>query len=283
MSKFKKREAAQAANVFQFTLAGLIVFSLALIGASSFIGFKLAARSKPDLTQDTFAVNPKDKSRSVHVGAWGELLTRDIELERPAEYLTEEVNNPQPEVWTFAGLKPDAVKSLLAKKGLTAAQITAIFAPANVRLDSTGMAVTPSADFLLSLDTDTRTKLYVGLAGQSVNLYVDYPFIFPADTIESIYADPRLNSEDVALLQRLVYVNGEARQLSDYPALLCLIPTVERRTVLARALSRQSAVFASLVIKPDTDIDKIAAYWSNVPNVRFTDIRPLMESLKALP
>ena len=34
---------------------------------------------------------------------------------------------------------------------------------------------------------------------------------------------------------------------------------------------------------PDTDIDKLAAYWGNIPNVRFTDIRPLMEALKALP
>jgi hypothetical protein len=52
---------------------------------------------------------------------------------------------------------------------------------------------------------------------------------------------------------------------------------------MARSLSRQSAVFAGLVITPDTDIDKLASYWGSVPNVRFTDIRPLMEALKALP
>ena len=42
-------------------------------------------------------------------------------------------------------------------------------------------------------------------------------------------------------------------------------------------------MFAGLVIKPDTDIDKIAAYWGTIPNVRFIDIRPLMAALKALP
>ena len=71
--------------------------------------------------------------------------------------------------------------------------------------------------------------------------------------------------------------------MPDYAALLNKIPTIERRVAMARALSRQSAVFAGLVIKPDTDIDKLAAYWGNIPNVRFTDIRPLMEALKALP
>jgi len=42
-------------------------------------------------------------------------------------------------------------------------------------------------------------------------------------------------------------------------------------------------VMARLSIQPDMDIDKIAAYWGSMPNVHFTDIRPLMESLKQLP
>ncbi len=283
MSKPKQRESAQSANVFQFTLAGLIVFSLALVAGATLLGFKLAARTHPDLAQNAFAVDPNDKSRSVHVGPWGELITRDIELERPVEYLTEEVATPQPEIWTFNALNPDAVKALLAKDGLSAAQLAALFVPASVRTDSTGTRLTPSIAFLLSLDAATRQKLCLSLAGQNVNLYLDFPFIFPGGSIDSIYADPRLTPDDVTLLKRLVYANGEARQLSDYPALLCQIPTVERRVALARALSRQSAVFAGLVVKPDTDVDKIAAYWGNVPNVRITDIRPLLESLKALP
>lgn len=283
MSKVKKQELARTANVFQFTLAGLIVFSLCLVAGASLIGFKLASRTGADLKQDTFAVNPKDKSYSVHVGPWGELRTRDIELERPAEFLTEEVGNPQPELWTFNGLQPDAVKALLARDGLSARQVATALGPASVRADNSGTVVTPPSDFLLSLNAETRRKLYLALAGQGVNMYIDYPFIFPGSTIESIYANPKLNPDDVAALKRLIYSNGNAWQLSDYLALMCQIPTTERRVAMARALSRQLAVFASLVIKPDTDIDKIAAYWSNVPNVRFTDVRPLLESLKALP
>ena len=80
-----------------------------------------------------------------------------------------------------------------------------------------------------------------------------------------------------------MYPNGSAQQLADYQFLLNQIPTNERRIALTRALSRQSAVLARLVVKPDTDIDKVAAYWGNMPNVRFTDIRPLLESLKQLP
>ena len=282
MSKLTKPGASHAGNVFRFTLAGLIVFSLALMAGSAFIAWKLTVATRPRLA-DTFAVDPKDKTSSVHAGAWGELLTRDISLERPVEYLTAEVTSPQPEVWTFAGLKPDGVKALLARNGLTAEQAAAALAPGKFQETGSGTQLTPTADFLFSLAPGTRQKLYPALAGQNISLYLDYPYIFPGDTIESIYADSRLDADDVALLKRLVYPNGTAEQLADYQFLLNQIPTVERRVALTRALSRQSAVLARLVVRPDTDIDKVAAYWGNMPNVRFTDIRPLLESLKQLP
>ena len=282
VSKPGKRQAAQTSNVFQFTLAGLILFSLALVSSASFIAFKLTSGSHPKLA-DSFVVDPNDKSRSLHVGPWGTLVMRDIELERPTEYLTDEVNHPPVETWRFNGLKPEAVRDLLTKDGLAAAQLSALLAPANVTTDASGTTVKPSGDFLESLDAGTRGKLYVALAGRGVNTYLDFPYIFPGDKINAIYADARLNPDDAALLKKLVYPNGGAVQLGDYDYLLNRIPTPERRTALTRALSRQSAVFAGLVIKPDSDIDKIAAYWGNSPNVRFTDIRPLMEALKELP
>ncbi len=97
MSKNRLKEAAQAANVFQFTLAGLIIFCLALIGASSFITWRLVADNQPKLAE-TLKRELKDKTSAAHAGAWGTLLTRDIQLERPVEYLTDEVTDPKPEV-----------------------------------------------------------------------------------------------------------------------------------------------------------------------------------------
>jgi hypothetical protein len=282
MSKLRKLEAAQASNVFQFNLAGLILFSLALISGAATTAYKLSDKPRHGLAE-TFAVDPNDKSRSVHSGPWGDLVTRDIELERPAEFLSGEVSDPQAETWTFNGLKPEEVKVLLFKDGLTAAQVAAVLAPGTVTQDKSGTRLTPPGGVLLALDSATRGKLYLALAGRGVNLYLDYPYIFPNDNINSIYASPQLNADDLALLKQLVYANGAAWQMSDYDLLLGKIPTLERRVAMARALSRQHAVFAGLAIKPDTDIDKIAAYWSNVPNVRFTDMRPLLESLKALP
>jgi hypothetical protein len=282
MSKPTKSGASHVGNVFRFTLSGLIIFSLSLIAGTAFLTCKLTAVNRPKLAE-AFAEDAKDKSRSLHSGPWGNLLLRDISLERPVEYLTDEVTKPQPEVWVFNGFKPADVKALLVKNGLTAVQADVAITPATCKETTTGTQVTPSSDFLFSLSAANRQKLYPALEGLGINLYLDFPYIFPAETIESIYADARLHPADVALLKQLVYPNGDAQQLGDYQFLLNQIPTTERRVALTRALSRQSAVLARLCVGPDTDIDKVAAYWGNMPNVHFTDVRPLLESLKQLP
>ena len=272
----------RAGNSFHFNLIGLIVFSVVLMAGASFITFKLSAAARPKLAEN-FAVDPNDKSRSIHVGAWGEMITRDIQLERPDEYLSSEATSPAVETWNFIGQKPEAAKALLESSGLSAAQISSAFTADTVTETSAGTVLRPPEDLVVSLSPETREKLYLGLTGRNVNIYFDYPFVFPDDSVESIYADPRLHPDDVALLKKLVYPNGSANQLTDYATLMHKIPTVDRRMAVARVLSRQSAVFPGLVIKPDTDIDKIAAYWGHTPNVRFTDIRPLLVALKSLP
>jgi len=283
MAKNRKPEAAQAANTFQFSLAGLILFSLALMGGAAFVTSRLVNKHPPSVNEAFALVDPKDKTSQIHAGAWGEMLTRDIELERPTEYMTDEVGTPQPEVWTFNGMKLEAVKARFAQNGVSADQIADAFSPGTVTETAAGLVFRPPDSFLFNLSPETRGKLYGALAGQGVNLYLDYPYIFPGKTLDSIYADSRLAAEDVALLKQLVYLNGTAHQMADYPALLGRIPTAARRLAMAQSLSRQNAVLARLVVNQDTDIDKVAQYWGNIPNVRFTNLRPLFESLKALP
>jgi len=284
MKKNRAPEAAVVLNSFHFSLAGLILFCLALMGGASFVTWKLVSQNAP-LSEDSFTlVNPLDNHSSLHKGPWGELTERDIELERPAEYLTEEVKNPPAEVWDFAGLDAAGVKALLVNNGLAADVVDRAFAVAPPGLKAGGgVAWQPPEDFLFSLRPEVRAKLYDALAGKGVYLYLDYPYIFPKNTIESIYTDKRLSPDDVAVLKQLAYPNGLKWELGDYDLLLRRIPTMARRVVMSQALSRQKAVLAGLVVRPDTDIDKIADYWGNIPNVRFTDIRPLFDSLKALP
>src|SRR6185295_17988657 len=144
------------------------------------------------------------------------------------------------------------------------------FTPENSREVDGGTELKPSLTFLLSLDAETRHRLYAGLSGQGVNPYLDFPFAFPGDSIEAIYTDKRVHPDDLRVLKQLVYKNGQAHQLVDYEALLWQTPTAERRVAMTQALSRQSVVMARVFVNADTDINALAGYWGHVPNVRFT-------------
>jgi len=286
MAKAKKNNESDAPNSFRFNLTGLILFSLCLIAGAAFVTGKFFNR---DTKQYSFAENvfpntdTDDKSIYTRVGPWGELLVRNIQLERPMEYITSEISTVQPEVWTFDGMNVEQVKSFFLSHGVSAAQTEKILSSTNVSVQETGTVLTPDEDFIFSLSPETRQKFYVAMYGMGVNFYLDYPYIFSKENLDSIYSDPRLNPDDVAFLKKLVYPNGEAMHLSDYAMLMAKIPTPERRAAISRALSRQSAALVGLCIRPDTDIDKMAGYWSHMDNVRFTDVRPLLESLKNLP
>jgi hypothetical protein len=285
MAKLKKNNEAEAVNSFRFSLNGLIIFSLFLMASTALISSRLFD-AKPKLF--SFANNipdpdVQDKNLFTRTGPWGELLTQNIKLERPTEYISMDVKTPEPESWNFTVMNLAQVKALLVANGLTREQVEAQLTQSHVSTAGTTTVFTPDENFLLALKPDTRQKLYGALYGLGVGIYFDYPFIFPKDSIQTIYTDDRLNPDDVALLKQLVYPAANSVRLTDYNLLLRKIPTPERRTMMAKVLSLQPAVLARLCVRPDSDIDKIAAYWGGMDNVRFTDMRPMLEALKGLP
>ena len=286
MARLKKNNETEAVNAFRFSLTGLLLFCLVLIAGTGLVASRLFdARSKPYSFAKNDVPDPdvQDNNMFTRKGPWGELLTQNIKLERPAEYIALDEKAPEPETWTFNGMTLDQVKTLLTANGLAKEDVAAQLAPNRISLLNNSIVFTPDENFLLSLKPGMRQKLYGALYGLGVGMYFDYPFIFPKDSVETVYTDSRLDPEDVALLKQLVYPAANSFRLSDYNLLLRRIPTPERRTMMAKVLSLQPAVLARLCVRPDSDIDKIAAYWGGMDNVRFTDMRPMLEALKGLP
>jgi hypothetical protein len=287
---------APRGNAFRFNLAGLIVYSATLVGVAAFAGSRFGGRTAAagaggpfqgasetataaDLARETA---PGDDVSS-RVGPWGELLVRDIEIERPRELVAAETADTPPETWTFRAAPPADVRSLLVANGLPEDDAARALAPDHVRLAGSDTIVEPGDDFLLSLAQDKRRRLYEALHGRGVSAHIDSPYIFPGATIDALYEDKHLAPDDVRVLRKLVYPVADATELSDFETLLRAIPTPERRVEMARALSRQSAVLARICIRRDTDVDKIVGYWGGMENVHANDVRPLLESLKAEP
>lgn len=286
MSKRKDRDDVDSANEFRFNLTGLIVFCVCLTAGALFLGAKLFG------TRQNIAAGPSreipapgemDKFTFTRKGPWGELLTQDISLERPVEYLNIELKTVQPPVWTFHRLNVAQVKALFTANGLTQEETEKALAPDRVSTQGTNTVFKPSNEFVLSLNSETRDRLYGALRGLNVNLHLDSPYYYAKDQLEWMNGDARVQPDDLALFKKLVYGGNGVRRFSDYETLMGRLPTLERRAGIAASLSRQPAVLAGLCIRPDTDIDKVAQYWGSVPNVRFIDIRPMLEGLRGSP
>ena len=286
MAKLKNGDGPGSANVFWFNLTGLVVFCLCLIAASALITWKIASSRHEAPPGPALNIpDPDEQDRFVFTrqGPWGELFTQDISLERPVEYLNDEMKTIQPPVWTFRGRDVAQVKALFLANGLTQQETDKALSPDRVSSRGTDTVFKPGEGFLLSLSPEARAKLYEPMRGLDVNLYLDWPYYYPKVSIESVFADVRLNSDDLALFKKLVYGGKDAWRFTDFETLMGNIPTLERRVAMTASLSRQTAVLARLCIRPDTDIDKVAAYWGHMPNVRFIDVRPMLDALKRLP
>ena len=286
MSRSKNGNGPDSARVFRFNLTGLIVLCLCLIAGASFITGKLVgARQQYAAGPAQYLPSPaeQDQGTSARQGPWGELFTQDITLERPAAYLNDELKTVQAPVWTFRGMNVTQVKALFVANGLTQQKAEKALAPDRASARGTDTLFRPSEDFVFSLSPETRDWLYGAMRGLEVNLYLDSPYYYAKDHIEQMKGNARVHRDDLVRFKQLIYGGKDIRRFSDYETLMGRIPTLERRVAMAASLSRQEAVLARLCIRPDTDIDKVAMYWGSVPNVRFIDIRPMLEALKWLP
>ncbi len=273
-------------NVFRFSLTGLIAFCLCLIAGTSFTIGKITGPLQVSAAGPVLSIpdpDEQDKYTFTRQGPWGELFIQEISLQRPVEYLNEEMRVVQPPVWVFHGMNVEEIKALFIANGLTRPEVEKALAPDHVRTQGTNTLFQPGEEFLFSLRPETRSRLYDTIRGLDVNGYIGWPYCFPRDTVEAVFRDPCLHRDDLALLKQLLYAGKDGWRFADFRMLMRKIPTLERRVAMAASLSCQSAVLVRLCIRPDTDLDALAGYWGKVPNVHFTDIRPMLQALKGLP
>src|ERR1044071_1737335 len=101
MAKPQKSESG-GGTIIQLNLVGAIVFSLALVAAAALITYGLVKFLSPDKTVASGPANLDNLDvEEKNPAAWGQLVTRDIELEQPEEYVAYETVTNRIETWIF--------------------------------------------------------------------------------------------------------------------------------------------------------------------------------------
>src|SRR5262245_43338638 len=152
----------------QFNLLGLVVFSMSLVLATGLLEFALARPFNktpgPSTSASSSPSGPAIDRPPADIPPWGEFSAYDIELERPEEYAAFELNRDKTPPWVFTGMKPEQVRELLTKCGLTPAQLERALAPGVVSIDDTNTLIQADEQLIFSLSPETRSKLYGELA-----------------------------------------------------------------------------------------------------------------------
>jgi hypothetical protein len=269
----------------RFNLPGLAIFSMALIVAAGGLAFLLTQSLVVKANGKATSVTHAAESDPVPATppAWGELVTYDIEIENPEEYMATDYDTNRAPMWVFDQPGMAEAKETLRSCGLSPAQVEQALSPSLVTVTATNIIVKPESELVFALPAEVRGKLYALLARNPANLYMFFPACFPANSFDLTMRDTALSPEVVAMVKRLLYRRGEAQYFSDFEAVMQRVPASEERLLLLKALTRQPGVLARMRIRPTTDVDKVLGYWTQAPGVRSKDLRPLLESLKRLP
>lgn len=216
-------------------------------------------------------------------GPWGDLQTWDIRLEQPAEYSGFESVTADGPYWNFGTMSDQSIRSAMLAAGLSGSDTDRLMTDCRIQ-SGEGFVVRPDASLLLGIKPEARASLYRILASIPGNRFQSIPYFVPGNDAESLFVNhPKLSARVLPEMRKLCYRRNGFTYFSDPEVVLSLLPSeVERREFL-RNLTSQRAVFMSLLLRPDSDIDKPLNYWAlSMPGVLLKNLRPLFEAQQEL-
>jgi len=272
----------KSGSTIHFTVSGLIALCASLVATSTAVTHYL--ENKRSHTVETVRKEEGETSQAPAKGTdapWGNLITLDVEIQQPEEYVSFDTTRNHPE-WVFSGRTTNQVKEQLAECGLTESQIATALAPDKVDSRADATVLKPDAALILSISPETRAKLYTVLANWPENKFMSEPYHLPGD-FELMASKSGVSAKSIETIGKLTYKRAGVEFFSDPEVVLSQVSNEGERLQILKTLTYQTAVLARLHLSKDSDIDKIVGYWSAVPGVRSKDLKPLLESVARTP
>jgi hypothetical protein len=223
---------------------------------------------------------PATRTQSARPGPWGDLEFVRIVIEPPDEFMAADYTAAPPR-WEFAGFDDTRLEQLWEQAGLPEAWRRQLRDPRKREVTAEAIVLHPDETLVAALSSAARTVIYNALAQSPGNPLQSEPFRFRAEMVDEWFENSGLPDDVVARIRRYLYPRGTALLFSDPVLLLPLLPTPADRVRLVKTLARKSTLLLQVRIRPDSDVDRIADYWST--GQRRKDVRPLLHSLARQP
>jgi hypothetical protein len=268
-------------GAIRFSVLGLILFSMSLVFAGGLLVWLASGRAGHKTAAAQVTSSSHDVPAPQVTPAWGELVVRDIEVERPEEYVASEISTYQVPHWTFEGQTTEQVRKVLQECGLESTLVARALSAELSSTVSNSVVIHPDDELVYALSPEVRPKLYSQLARWPANHFMQYPFCVPGKKFESWFENSNVDDAVLARIRKLVYARGPSECFSDFEVIMRGLASEQEKLWLVKALSRQKGLLVRLRIRPDSDIDKIMGYWDR--GIQSKDARPLLDSVKRLP
>jgi hypothetical protein len=234
------------------------------------VSVPIAARSKADRH---FTGNP---------GPWGKLEFTRIAIEPPSEFI--DIEQPEFEVgpprWTFKGFTQDQARTFCRDAGMTLPQLAAL-QHARWEIQPDGCAVLPDTELILSLNANTRGKLYDLLARFAENTPQTHPYALRPEFLAERLEGSGLSTQTLGLFKSLLYTRGQLLLFADSDRVVPKLSDPAEKIRFLKMAARRVTYLIHLQIEKDSNIDELVHYWA--VGGRTKDLRPLFESMMRVP
>lgn len=256
-------------RIWLLALTALVVVPWLVVGAMYFRGAELEPEA---------GVAPPPSSTAA-TGPWGALTVTPIIVSPPLEYVSADWGRRRDGsvTWSFPGVSHDALAAFLPTTGMSAEQVAHVLSRAQPDPRHGGLVVTPGNDFVRSLTTDIRGRLYTQLAKTSLNTDQASAFRFFGASPDAWLGGSLMSAETRRILEPLIYRQGDVLYFSDVELFRSQVRDENERRRAAKTLLRESTVLVRLTVRESAEVGALAEYWGR--GGRRTDIRPLLESV----
>lgn len=228
------------------------------------------AARRPAAEQPAAAANPP----------WGRLKYVPLALDRPEEYFQQDIGHAVKPVWIFRNHTEQQLQSLFEALDLAPSARAYLHDRAHWQFKPDAILVTPSAEVVTGLNTQTRRRLYALLGANPENVPQAMPFRFRKGGFDEWFAECGLPKTKIELAQSMTYTQENTLCFAD-AATFAELSTPDETKCLIRSLWRVPTFMMKLQIDPATDVDALLKYWGISGLAR--TYRPLIESMTRIP
>lgn len=184
-----------------------------------------------------------------------------LALDRPDEFFTHEFDRQPVPAWAFRNQTEPQLIALFAALDFTDATRAWLSDRTHWQISPGVIHIKPPAEVVVSLNPDTRARLYSMLAHDRENYLQAVPFRFRPDGFDDWFAECGLPAEKVALVRKLTYEQGGNLCFAD-AATFAQMSTPEETKCLVKSLWRVSTFVMQLHVDQTTDVSAVMKYWA---------------------